>query len=117
MDDEALLAALNISGIGSTSLRTLPPTKLRFALGVKIECLHGRHRIIAARRALPPVKIWWTVDLYGNGSCMARQRTVRLKSNLAQVLVTTLGRVFVRAIPSRSTIRTEKTFARSAMLS
>ncbi|KAG9238306.1 hypothetical protein BJ875DRAFT_502178 [Amylocarpus encephaloides] len=33
-------------------------------IGFQLHCLHGRHRIQAAREAFPPRQRWWTVDLY-----------------------------------------------------
>ncbi|TAQ83715.1 hypothetical protein B7494_g7958 [Chlorociboria aeruginascens] len=34
------------------------------ASGHHLTCLHGRHRIQAAREILPPTDAWWAVDLY-----------------------------------------------------
>ncbi len=38
--------------------------ELSFWAGYELECLHGRHRIQAAKQALLPPDMWWTVDLY-----------------------------------------------------
>jgi len=38
--------------------------ELGFWPGYQLECLHGRHRIQAAKQALLPPDKWWTVDLY-----------------------------------------------------
>ena len=40
------------------------PPVLRFPARHRLTCLHGRHRIQAARETLPPKDAWWTVDLY-----------------------------------------------------
>jgi hypothetical protein len=39
-----------------------------FTLGsVKLECLHGQHRILAVEEFLDRSKRWWIVDLFGTG--------------------------------------------------
>lgn len=44
------------------------PVKLELPPGYMLECLHGQHRILAARQILEPAKEeWWTVDLYLSG--------------------------------------------------
>jgi hypothetical protein len=35
---------------------------------VKLQCLHGRHRISAARRFLPASDKWWTVKVFDHGT-------------------------------------------------
>jgi hypothetical protein len=40
---------------------------LSFPEGFQLECLHGQHRIQAAREFLLPTDKWWTVDLYTSG--------------------------------------------------
>lgn len=40
------------------------PPVLKFAAGYRLTCLHGQHRIQAAREVLPPTDAWWAVDLY-----------------------------------------------------
>jgi len=37
---------------------------LKVPTSCHLECLHGRHRIEAAREFLLPTDRWWTVDLY-----------------------------------------------------
>lgn len=40
----------------------------------RILCLHGKHRICAARRFLVPTDHWWTVKLYSSGkTCQSRK--------------------------------------------
>jgi hypothetical protein len=43
------------------------PPKLHFGQDVKLECLHGQHRIIAAKEFLVSSERWWVVDLYSTG--------------------------------------------------
>jgi hypothetical protein len=43
------------------------PPKLYLARDVKLECLHGQHRILAAKEFLAPSQRWWVVDLYSAG--------------------------------------------------
>lgn len=40
---------------------------LGFWAGYELECLYGRHRAQAAKQALIPQDIWWTIDLYRSG--------------------------------------------------
>lgn len=40
------------------------PAELTLPRGQKILCLHGKHRIIAAREVLTERNQWWTVRLY-----------------------------------------------------
>lgn len=40
------------------------PPALRFPDNTYLLCLHGKHRIAAAREILLPGDTWWTVDLY-----------------------------------------------------
>ncbi|KAH7108729.1 hypothetical protein B0J11DRAFT_241648 [Dendryphion nanum] len=42
--------------------------ELDFPPGYRLECLHGRHRILAAAQVLPPEDRRWTVDLYLEGT-------------------------------------------------
>jgi hypothetical protein len=35
--------------------------------GMRLYCLHGKHRVLAARRFLPARDQWWTVALYKHG--------------------------------------------------
>jgi hypothetical protein len=43
------------------------PPILKLGSGVKLECLHGQHRVLAAKEHLPASQWWWVVDLYGTG--------------------------------------------------
>jgi len=43
------------------------PPELAFPPSQPLQCLHGRHRIQAARGFLPPGDDWWVVDLYHDG--------------------------------------------------
>ena len=47
-------------------LQTEPP-ELFFPSGFTLTCLHGQHRIAAAREFLLPGDQWWIVDLYVSG--------------------------------------------------
>lgn len=73
IDIEVLQEALTISGL---NLLAEEPTRLlRLPAGVKLRCLHGLQRLLAAEQALPPHDQWWPVALYAscetNGSCSA----------------------------------------------
>jgi hypothetical protein len=61
--DDALLA----SDVSAERLLSNPdnnPPALKFAASYRLICLHGRHRIVAAREILLPTDAWWTVELY-----------------------------------------------------
>lgn len=44
------------------------PPLLKLGRGVKVECLHGQHRVLAAAEHLAASHQWWVVDIYGTGS-------------------------------------------------
>ena len=67
IDEQHLVSALRVSGISEGVLLMNPQhdfPELGFWPGYRLECLHGRHRIQAAKHALLPPDKWWTVDLY-----------------------------------------------------
>ena len=64
-------SALRISNLSDDLLRKNSNGNypdLTFWPAFKLECLHGRHRIEAAKLALLPSDRWWTVDLYHAGT-------------------------------------------------
>lgn len=65
ISEQTLHESLAYSRIDSTELhrRQNPPTLL-LAENIYLPCLHGKHRIAAARTLLLPGNTWWTVDLY-----------------------------------------------------
>ncbi|CAD6446248.1 f68f9563-ded7-4069-bc2f-2a3b06713e93 [Sclerotinia trifoliorum] len=52
------------------------PPFLIFPSNYQLTCLHGRHRILAAREILPPANAWWTVDLYLTDTNPEARRTL-----------------------------------------
>ena len=58
IDQQSLNAAEELSGVLA---RQLGYPELVFPAGYQVECLHGRHRIQAAKELGLE---WWTVDLY-----------------------------------------------------
>ncbi|KFY03482.1 hypothetical protein V490_00177 [Pseudogymnoascus sp. VKM F-3557] len=66
IDDKTLQTALLKTGLNIETLQGVSdqPQSLHFPENMKIECLHGQHRILAAKRYLKPKERWWTVDLY-----------------------------------------------------
>ena len=54
------------------------PPALRLPARHQLTCLHGRHRIQAARETLPPTEAWWTVDLYLAGISISLATAIRL---------------------------------------
>jgi hypothetical protein len=72
VDQPRLDAALRSSDVSARELLTNEPNgcpKLSFPAGFKLRCVHGQHRIQAAREFLLPHDKWWTVDLYTSGRC------------------------------------------------
>ena len=70
IDEVDLNEAIRISNTSAESLmhnRDDNPPFLKFPPHYQLTCLHGRHRILAAREILPSVDSWWTVDLYLTG--------------------------------------------------
>ena len=67
ISDSTLDSALHQSALESQQL--LAPNDPPFLeLGdQQLTCLHGRHRIEAARLFLGPFEEWWIVDLYNDG--------------------------------------------------
>ncbi|KAG9232708.1 hypothetical protein BJ875DRAFT_380121 [Amylocarpus encephaloides] len=43
---------------------TKNPPHLTLRSDIKLECLHGQYRILAAKEFLPPSEWWWILDLY-----------------------------------------------------
>lgn len=67
IEQQHLDAAIHASGILPANLLSNPNVgypELVFPTGYQLECLHGRHRIQAAKEVLPLREKWWTVDLY-----------------------------------------------------
>jgi hypothetical protein len=63
---ELLDSSLQKSGVEYGDLMkpsTFKPARVQFPES-SLECLHGKHRLIAAIQYLPPKDQWWVVDLY-----------------------------------------------------
>ena len=79
IDQACLDTALGLSRLSSAALFAQPSNdtgvgdypELQFPDGVRLTCLHGRHRIQAAREFLSPHDKWWIADLYLTGKCVA----------------------------------------------
>lgn len=77
VDQVDLDDAIQASEISAESLLSNPdndPPVLTFPARHRLTCLHGRHRIQAAREILPPTDAWWTVDLYLAGMSTLQRR-------------------------------------------
>lgn len=77
IDQSELNGMLRESNLSAESLLKIgdnPHCKLKFPARYQLTCLHGRHRIQAAREALPPRERWWIVDLYlaGKLACLLK---------------------------------------------
>ena len=63
--------ALTISGLSCESLLSRAASDypdLLFPSGYRLECLHGKRRILAAKEVLSFPDRWWTVDFYLTGA-------------------------------------------------
>lgn len=70
VDQPSLDVALRKSGVSARELLTNQPNGcpwLEFPKDFQLHCVHGQHRIQAAREFLLPTDKWWTVDLYTSG--------------------------------------------------
>ena len=70
VDETDLDDALKASKVSADNLLSNPddgPPTLKFPPRHRLTCLHGRHRIQAARETLPATDAWWTVNLYLTG--------------------------------------------------
>lgn len=70
IDNASLSSALAVLGISAESFKAtsaINPAEIEFPNNVKLDCLHGQHRIIAAAEFLPLGDRWWLVDIYGEG--------------------------------------------------
>jgi len=45
----------------------LQPQLLSLPVSVNLRCLHGKHRILAAKQYFPYIEQWWNVALYESG--------------------------------------------------
>lgn len=69
VSQQDLADALRRANVSQLSLQTSNPhqfPKLGFTAG-QLQALHGRHRVQAGAKVLPPADHWWTVNLYLDG--------------------------------------------------
>ena len=88
IDQQNLDSALQLSGISQGQLfqcSQYQPLELGFWLGYQLECLHGRHRVQAAKLALASSNKWWTVDLYLAGINTSSQAVERSDNVILQI--------------------------------
>lgn len=70
IDNSVLRAGLQRLAISTETFRATSkdnPPQLHLGSGIKLECLHGQHRVVAAKEHLVPSLRWWIVDLYSSG--------------------------------------------------
>lgn len=74
IDEQQLTSALADSGLSAERLLAGPRDgypELEFLVGYRLNCLYGRHRVLAAAEVLSRGDRRWTVDLYlGGGSSL-----------------------------------------------
>ena len=89
INDSVLRESLQKSHIvnGDLLQQNLPP-KLDLPPDENLRCLHGKHRIAAAKKFLYlPADKWWVVDLYSDGRPSSYIPWARLNLLILQVLV------------------------------
>jgi hypothetical protein len=74
-----LLSAVHLSGLSLVHLLNSShgnPPRLTFPEGFRLRCLHGKHRVEAAKLSarLQGQDRWWTVTLYSEGTPSATRR-------------------------------------------
>ena len=70
IEDSILQKGLQKLEISSETFKAVSnddPPLLHLEQDIKLECLHGQHRVVAAKEFLPAPKRWWIVDLYSTG--------------------------------------------------
>ena len=67
IETSILEAALRASKLQLQDLKTGEPRPLTLPSGTRLLCLHGRHRVEAAKQHFGPAEKWWVVDLYSCG--------------------------------------------------
>ncbi len=69
IDDSILEEALEKISLTAEAFKAKAdnPPILKLSSGVKLECLHGQHRVLAAKEHLAASQWWWVVDFYGTG--------------------------------------------------
>ena len=67
INQEVLHGALRSSGLNLRDLNTKEEPPWLNLQDVQIKCLHGQHRIEAAKIFLSPFDEWWIVDFYDEG--------------------------------------------------
>ncbi|KAL5350969.1 hypothetical protein ACLOAV_004542 [Pseudogymnoascus australis] len=70
IDDNSLTLALRELGISADRFKAdsiLSPAKFELPHNIQVACLHGQHRVAAAKQLLGSGNKWWLVDIYGQG--------------------------------------------------
>lgn len=70
VEERVLTQALNGKSCVSPCLLSQLPTDLPLLSipdNKTIICLHGMHRVYAAKKVLPPCEQWWTAEVYDSG--------------------------------------------------
>ena len=67
IERSTLEAALRASTLQLQDLKSGEPKPLTLPPGTALVCLHGRHRVEAAKQHFGPAEKWWVADLYSCG--------------------------------------------------
>lgn len=74
ISETELLQLLRASNLDETCLLTKNPehfATIQFPLGASLECLHGRHRVEAAKQVFSTQNKDWVVDFYSAGEYLS----------------------------------------------
>ena len=66
VDERSVQQSLQRAGYSEDSLRATPSSSIPFLQDLNLNCLHGLHRILAAKDFLDEDDQWWTVKLFSN---------------------------------------------------
>ena len=72
IDDNSLTLALEELDVSADRFKAdsiLSPAKFELPHNIQLACLHGQHRVAAAKQLLGSGNKWWLVDIYGQGTC------------------------------------------------
>ncbi|KAG0645121.1 hypothetical protein D0Z07_9209 [Hyphodiscus hymeniophilus] len=97
IDDSTLQVGLEKLSITAETFKVTSrdnPPNLRLKSGIKLECLHGQHRVLAAKEHLIPSLRWWIVDLYSTGQYLEIDTKVTLREGYSYSAKYTSGEIF-----------------------
>jgi len=105
IDNEAFYKGLEKLAMNAGDFKAVPKTApVRFQLdhGTRLECLHGQHRILAAKEFLSSVGSWWSADFYSTGRSDPQIRSMLMDTDLNTATKQTLREGYSYSTPFSS---------------